>query len=112
MTNRLDNHRKVLEILSQPDNWVQNMYCGLREKDEDGPGTFVYPSTTRRGNCFCLAGAYYMAVGQGNWQEVDLHAKDLGFLSEEDMIRWNDDVNRTFPEVRQRVETYVKGAEA
>lgn len=94
MTETLKKARSLIEK-----GWCQDLYVTR----QDGPPVGIPVAEQDLEGCrFCISGALYQASGASSiWSTFKIAAEieRLGFISEDDVVKWNDDRFRTKEEV-------------
>lgn len=83
---------KAADLISAPGAWTQGVFARTEN------GGIVSPSSPLA-VCYCMRGALYRASGRNLSDSLASLNKALGFSSEKEMTRWNDDIARTQNEV-------------
>jgi hypothetical protein len=110
--NTLEVLRETRKLLAGPDGWTQGAYA--RPEPLHGSVNIF----NKRAHCFCLAGALYRAINvtpgenYGNEYALIGYARALGFQDENDVVAWNDNLDRTHAEVLERLDTAIAKLEA
>lgn len=109
--------RDTRALLDEPVKWTKGAYAKADPEDdpEDDPDGDFSP-LAKSATCWCLVGAMSRVLkvdydSEGS-KKIEEAARVLGFGDVSSMVAWNDDQDRTYPEVVTRLNNAIRELEA